>query len=629
MGTPGYSINDLIQNAGQVKRVYDAFFHEYKSADAQLGDLAHDVQQFQKKLAQYQQNLRDRELQDPGSKSAKKTLDQCLKLLDDYKSARKVKDGRRMSLSFKGTFKTALFATEEEELKRLRDKLNTHKLDMVLDQVSIDLRHRHRQAPSTSIPIPSSTSTSTTIVERDPTSPPATPSLLDESPLLAQGYFSPISPRLDHRHRRSPSFSLPDPAGPSRQPSRVVPAPSPRNSIPTSPYTTASPPHLAQQNSRGDSTTIPEFNLPDPALLYGQAEVHFGAKKHDFVTFKRKPSGTEYERGRQMEIKDQAGNSIFRHRIRLPAEDPCYPYTWHSNFQKGSTFKVNFKEAPVKSHKISRNGGEQMHVSLIPIYWFNDIRDYEDFQAQVRGKLLEGRFDVGTVRSAASSKKLPDATDQHLKIWKDCLTKECSLSYYASNSEKPQHLEFPLKMFQSETIVTEKGDLRLNFTTATPPKKRAFSKAFSKSPTESSVASTATASPEIFSRANTGLASGASSFTTAPPSRRSVASFQSDNSGQTTGPDSKESALESQAKKMKYLDFEFTEPAHNGAEATRFKNMYERLRKESNSRDLEYLVQNWQGNATPGWPESLVSASPRGTPYDRSPELRAHSYDAR
>jgi hypothetical protein len=55
-------------------------------------------------------------------------------------------------------------------------------------------------------------------------------------------------------------------------------------------------------------------------------------------------------------------------------------------------------------------------------------------------------------------------------------------------------------------------------------------------------------------------------------------------------------------------------------ETSRFKQTYARLYQEEISRPLDFF-QNWQLNAAQQRPESVISASPSGTPFTMSPVL--------
>ncbi len=233
---------------------------------------------------------------------------------------------------------------------------------------------------------------------------------------------------------------------------------------------------------------------------------------------------------------------------------------------------------PPENHSVIFKG--QPAPPGIPYYVFSNPKDFKEFQSEVRGKDLIDSFDVRQIRAGSSDRK-GEATDQHLKIWRDRLTQEYSISYYASAIDIPTHVEFPFSMFNQEMCPKEGLETGLDFRLAAESKRK-FSKAFSRSPTErtdSSIASSGkkihtllisqgctdsiTAPSNIFSRQQTNLTT-ATSFapSTTNTSRMSVASFASvasDGSQTQTQPDRARTSLEEKAKKMKYLKIEFSD----------------------------------------------------------------------
>jgi DNA helicase IV len=127
MAVPGFSVNDLIQALGQAKIVYDAFFNEYTSSAAQVRDLADDIEQFRRNLQKHKEIVEQGGLEYTGYPAVQRTLDACYRFLDDYKD---VLDKRRKK-SVVGAFKTARFAFEQDEVKRLRDQIAGHKSDIL------------------------------------------------------------------------------------------------------------------------------------------------------------------------------------------------------------------------------------------------------------------------------------------------------------------------------------------------------------------------------------------------------------------------------------------------------------------------------------------------------------------
>jgi hypothetical protein len=272
----------------------------------------------------------------------------------------------------------------------------------------------------------------------------------------------------------------------------------------------------------------------------------------------------------------------------VPRTQSCFPYTWHRRWQENhdhDALEVGFKGTTADAHSISFKGGPA--ISAIPKYIFNEPKDFRDFQSELRGKRLEDTFEVRQIMSASSSRN-GEATDQHVKIWKDYVTKECSVSFYASAIPDPRHREFPLAMFEQE--LNKRGDVQLclNFALGAEPKRaRTFSKAFSRSPTETTLSTSTSGEstglpltshhltyhlvPGVFTRNNTGVASSASSVTTAP-SRMSIGN-QTDAGLSPTERSKGEPSLESIAKSMKYVRIEFSDEkgdSHTGFPAVEF-----------------------------------------------------------
>jgi hypothetical protein len=103
----------------------------------------------------------------------------------------------------------------------------------------------------------------------------------------------------------------------------------------------------------------------------------------------------------------------------------------------------------------------------------------------VRGKDLVASFNFRKILSSSSPKGgNGEATDQHLKIWRDRITQDHSLSFYANAIEKPRDFEFPINFCSQELPGKNTGrEVELNFSIA--GEKRKFSKAFSRSSTSS------------------------------------------------------------------------------------------------------------------------------------------------
>lgn len=177
--------------------------------------------------------------------------------------------------------------------------------------------------------------------------------------------------------------------------------------------------------------------------------------------------------------------------VKSSRKEPCFPYTWHRRWQNDHHgLEIGFKGTAPEAHSISFKGAPA--ISAIPKYIFTEPKDFEDFQSELRGKQLEATFEVRKITCASSSKN-GEATDQHLKIWRDHSSQEFSISFYASAIPKPRHMEFPLAMFDQQTVVKGDDEICINFIGHGEPKRaRTFSKAFSRSPTERSTSSATT-----------------------------------------------------------------------------------------------------------------------------------------
>jgi hypothetical protein len=146
--------------------------------------------------------------------------------------------------------------------------------------------------------------------------------------------------------------------------------------------------------------------------------------------------------------------------VMLSSKRPCYPYTWSRNTSH-DPLEITFKGIPPENHTIIFLGkGERAGT---PTYVFTKASDFRDFQSEVRGKDFVDSFEINRVASSTSG-KYGDASDQHLKIWKDRKTLEFSISFYASILKRPMDLEFPIRMIEkSVPASSKKGRLELRF----------------------------------------------------------------------------------------------------------------------------------------------------------------------
>ncbi|TAQ85276.1 hypothetical protein B7494_g6409 [Chlorociboria aeruginascens] len=657
----GFSITELIQALVQAKHVYDAFFDKYKNSASQVRELAEDIDQFRRNLEEHREIVEGRATYS-GFESVQRTLDECYHFLDTYKT---VLDKQRRQ-SVVNVFKTAQYALDQNEVARLRSRISKHESNILHFSVNLFLKENNpllgKESPTIPIPIPAPVPAPGDALSS--VSPPSTPPFLGSPLLMPQDAFL-ASPSRPGSWRNSPTngelSSMPPPlmtpALPTRQFTRSSQSSVDSGQSYLSAQRTPSPSALRTPRT---SVTLPGLILPQSPLPYRVAEVYFGTKK---VDLKRKPTGRDFEGGRELVIIDQDGNPRLSHKSK-PFHPPSmsvtpvskitvkysrtetnrciYPYTWHSRWENDHLpFQVDFIGTTPDCHSVSFKGVAPL--TAVPTYIFTREKDFLDFQSEVRGKNLEGTFEIRQICSALSRSK--DATDQHLKLWRDHVTQDFSLSYYASASPKSRHVEFPISMFEPQ--MKEKGkdkrdiEVTLHFQGTVEPKRSStFAKAFSRSPTErtertgTSVSTVSTAVPGVFSRAQTGIASSASSIMTAG-SQMSVSSSTLDTSmSQTTGflpsSSSKLETLESRAKAMRYLKIEFSDED----EATRFRKTWDKLYLEELSRPIDFVTE-WQADANQGsglgmggegdqrGGGSVVSSTASPTaPFAMSPELR-------
>lgn len=179
--------------------------------------------------------------------------------------------------------------------------------------------------------------------------------------------------------------------------------------------------------------------------------------------------------------------------VKLDPLQSCYPYTYHSKHTIQS-LEVTFLEKREETHSVKFYG--QPVGYGIPFYRFTKREDYMEFQTQVHGEELIDYFDVRRIDSAASS---PEATNQHLKIWQNRITKDHSISFYASASRKATDLEFPISMFNKDIDIEDRLFTDLDFVVANESKRGiSISKKTSRSFTEKSGSSFT--SPGMYNR---------------------------------------------------------------------------------------------------------------------------------
>jgi hypothetical protein len=158
--------------------------------------------------------------------------------------------------------------------------------------------------------------------------------------------------------------------------------------------------------------------------------------------------------------------------VKLSSKQQCYPYTWNS--RSHSPLEVTFKG--IADHTVAFKGKPIELQSAIPCYVFSNLPDFEAFQSAVRGKDFIDSFPINKISSDSSS-KYGDATDQHLKIWRDKETREFSVSFYASVLKRPRDLEFPFRSIKKEIEYDKRShEIILRFVTSAREQSNMFSR---------------------------------------------------------------------------------------------------------------------------------------------------------
>lgn len=120
---------------------------------------------------------------------------------------------------------------------------------------------------------------------------------------------------------------------------------------------------------------------------------------------------------------------------------------------------------------------------------FTKHEDYMEFQSQVRGKELIGYYNFNKIGTSSQT----EAIDQHLKIWKNRITQDHSISFYASLAKSAIDQEFPISMLKHDVKSEDDMTVRLDFVIVEESKGRLFKK-HSRSSTGRSVGSSMSSS---------------------------------------------------------------------------------------------------------------------------------------
>ncbi|KFY48316.1 hypothetical protein V495_01446 [Pseudogymnoascus sp. VKM F-4514 (FW-929)] len=595
MALPGFSINDLIDAAVQVKVVYDAFFHKYTNSATQLHDLIYEIHRFAQNLERSRDSFERVGVDDYDFRSIYNTLSRCQEFLEENKSILSNKK------SPEALWRTARLPYSKEYI-HLKSALQAHRGE--LTDRSVQYLVHKTTTPNNGLAEPKAEEVVATDQRRGtvagtsyPVSPTfgglQIPNLPTDSTIINNKYqyvTTPVSPS-SRSLERAGFYHDNQTLSPPRPPSSFGPSPqnSPelsatdtiRSSI--SPRSSPVPPPSSRLSSvASPPPPCPELILPQPALDYVVAEILFGSKK---IELKRKPAGrpstSPTTPGRELVIINEKNEERVKHRIKLGPTQRCYPYTWNSG--NHSALEVTFKGIPESNHTLYFKGKQVDLESNIPRYVFSNIADFTDFQSAVRNKHFLGAFAINKITSEKSS-KIGDATYQHLKIWRDKETRQCSLSFYGSSLKRPRDLEFPFKYIKKEPESTKRNDeLILRFDplswsqllASSPSVSRGHNKAPSESEYTSSrhntfstvntvstdrTASTAT-SFFNFSRQPTAgsVATAATSVATITSSSRapSFGSQNSDSGHSVTSDRPTTTPLEDLTRKMKFLKISF------------------------------------------------------------------------
>ncbi|OBT70503.1 hypothetical protein VE03_00180 [Pseudogymnoascus sp. 23342-1-I1] len=629
MAVPGFSINDLIDAAVQVKVVYDAFFNKNSNSATQLQDLIYEVSRFARHLERNREAFGRAGLEYEDYGAIYNTLYRCDEFLDKYKSVLSLKVSPEL------IWKTARFPYAKEYMQELRGELRAHRAELtdrcvlhIFDKTTTPnnglVESRTEEVAATSrrretINNPPNYPVSPTLDGlRIPNVPTSDSRIINSKYAYVTTPVSPSSKSLERAGFYHDSHTLsphrpPSSYGPSPQNSPVLStADTIRSSI--SPRSSPVPPPSSRLSSTASpQLSCPELILPQPALDYVVAEMWFGSKK---IELRRKPAGRPSQNcpGRELVIINEKNEERLRHRIKLSPKQHCFPYTWNSG--NHPALEVTFKGIPEGNHFMHFKGKPVDLGSAIPRYVFSNLTDFTDFQSAVRNKFFLGAFAINKIASETSG-KYGDATDQHLKIWRDKDTRQCSISFYGSSLKRARDLEFPLKCIKKEPEKTKRSEELIfrfdplpwnQMRIASPSLTRVRPSAASESEyttarhntfsTVNTVSTDRTTSTGLFnfSRQHTAasVATAATSIATITPSSRapSFGSQNSDSGHSITSDRPTTSSLEELTKKMKFLKITF----RDANEATRFHTAYKTALADTPSLPIDFQRVDWRGH---------------------------------
>ncbi|OAF60210.2 hypothetical protein VC83_02946 [Pseudogymnoascus destructans] len=473
MAAPGFSVNELISAAIQIKNVYGAFFDKHSNSATQYEDLIHEITSFAEIVEMNREAFERAGLRYAQYEAIYKTLSR------GYDFLKKNKPILSNKMTPEAMWKIAKFQYSQDYVQGLKETIRAHKADLTAQSVLHILNKTTTEPQAEEVAVPdkrrgtinnSTYPVSETLDGLPIPNLPTPDSAIINNKYQYQYMTVPVSTNRSSPSRTPPSRSL-EKAGfyhdsqtlsPHRAPSS---GPSPQNSpelstadtisSSISPRSSPVPPTSSRLSSIASPqlSSCPEMILPQPALDYVVAEVFFGSKKIDI---RRKPAGrpstSPTSPGRELVIINEENKERLKHRIKLGSTQRCYPYTWNSG--NHPTLEVTFTQG---SHSLYFKGKPQELGPAIPRYVFSNLADFTEFQSAVRNKFFLGAFAVNKI-SSETSRKNGDATYQHLKIWRDKETGQCSLSFYGSSLEKARDLDFPFKYIKKEPEKTKRSE---------------------------------------------------------------------------------------------------------------------------------------------------------------------------
>lgn len=124
---PGYSINDLVHTAKACKKIFDAFFDEYRNAPARLRELGQLVATYYRLLEDNERILKNNQAPFPGHEGLKATLEEWTAFLGKYTSVNDPGSNKA-----KKVYYTGRWGLDGEKVEELDHQLMRHAMPMLL-----------------------------------------------------------------------------------------------------------------------------------------------------------------------------------------------------------------------------------------------------------------------------------------------------------------------------------------------------------------------------------------------------------------------------------------------------------------------------------------------------------------